>query len=100
VRFKAWSPYSALHPTITAQGPLVFDVYDKWSGRSLGGFTHHVSHPGGRSYEDFPVNSNSAEARRRSRFWPFGHTAGTSPEPVAVPGPEHPRTLDLRRALG
>ncbi len=26
VRFKAWQPYSALHPTITAQSPLVFDV--------------------------------------------------------------------------
>jgi uncharacterized protein (DUF2126 family)/transglutaminase-like putative cysteine protease len=98
VRFKAWQPYSALHPTIWAQGPLVFDVYDKWSGRSLGGMTHNVAHPGGRAYDDFPVNSNSAEARRRSRFYPFGHTPGPSPEPQPVPGGEYPRTLDLRRA--
>jgi uncharacterized protein (DUF2126 family)/transglutaminase-like putative cysteine protease len=98
VRFKAWAPYSALHPTIWGQGPLVFDVHDTWSGRSLGGMTHHVVHPGGRSYEDFPVNSNSAEARRRSRFWSFGHSAGPAPTPQPVPGPEHPRTLDLRRA--
>ena len=97
VRFKAWQPYSALHPTIPAQVPLVFDVYDKWSGRSVGGMTHHVAHPGGRAYEDFPVNSNSAEARRRSRFYPIGHTPGPSPEPKPVQGPEYPRTLDLRR---
>jgi uncharacterized protein (DUF2126 family)/transglutaminase-like putative cysteine protease len=97
VRFKAWQPYSALHPTINAQVPLIFDVYDKWTGRALGGMTHHVAHPGGRAYEDFPVNSNSAEARRRSRFYPFGHTPGFAPEPKPVEGPEYPRTLDLRR---
>jgi uncharacterized protein (DUF2126 family)/transglutaminase-like putative cysteine protease len=97
VRFKAWQPYSALHPTIGAQVPLVFDVYDKWSGRSVGGMTHFVAHPGGRAYDDFPVNANSAEARRRSRFFGYGHTAGPIDEPKPVQGPEMPRTLDLRR---
>jgi uncharacterized protein (DUF2126 family)/transglutaminase-like putative cysteine protease len=97
VRFKAWQPYSALHPTIHAQVPLVFDVYDSWSGRSIGGMTHHVAHPGGRSYEDFPVNANSAEARRRSRFFGHGHTPGPMAAPKPVQGPELPRTLDLRR---
>ncbi|MDE8349623.1 MAG: transglutaminase family protein, partial [Acidocella sp.] len=97
VRFKAWQPYSALHPTIGAQVPLVFDVYDKWSGRSIGGMTHHVAHPGGRAYADFPVNANAAEARRRSRFFGIGHTPGKMAEPKPVQGPEYPRTLDLRR---
>jgi len=97
VRFKAWRPPNALHPTIPAQTPLVFDVYDRWNGRSLGGMTHHVSHPGGRSYDDFPVNANSAEARRRSRFFPFGHSQGQIEEPRLVIGRDHPRTLDLRR---
>jgi uncharacterized protein (DUF2126 family)/transglutaminase-like putative cysteine protease len=97
VRFKAWQPFSALHPTIEAQVPLVFDVYDKWSGRSIAGMTHHVAHPGGRAYDDFPVNANSAEARRRSRFFPIGHTPGPMEEPKPVQGPEYPRTLDLRR---
>ena len=97
VRFKAWRPPFALHPTIAAQTPLVFDVYDRWTGRSLGGMQHHVSHPGGRSYDDFPVNANSAEARRRSRFFAFGHTQGDMPEPRLVVGRDHPRTLDLRR---
>lgn len=98
IRFKAWDPPSALHPTIRAQGPLVFDVFDRWTGRSLGGLTHHVSHPGGRSYETLPVNANEAEARRRTRFQPFGHTPGRMDEPAEVPSREAPRTLDLRRA--
>ncbi len=98
VRFKAWNPPSSLHPTIAAQAPLLFDVYDRWNGRSLGGLTYHVLHPGGRHYERRPVNANEAEARRRSRFLPFGHTPGPMAEPVEIRSREHPRTLDLRRA--
>jgi uncharacterized protein (DUF2126 family)/transglutaminase-like putative cysteine protease len=98
VRFKAWQPpVSALHPTLSAQTPLVFDLYDRWTGRSLGGLTHHVSHPGGRNYEHFPVNANEAEARRRGRFFPIGHTPGPMTEPPLSHSREHPRTLDLRR---
>jgi len=97
LRFKAWSPPSSLHPGIGPQTPLVFDLYDRWTGRALGGMSHHVVHPGGRSYDTFPVNANEAEARRRSRFFPFGHTPGPMPEPRGVAGHDHPRTLDLRR---
>ena len=97
IRFKAWDPPSALHPTIRAQGPLVFDLYDRWTGRSLGGLTHHVSHPGGRSYQTLPVNANEAEARRRTRFQPFGHTPGSAAAPRGVASAEAPRSLDLRR---
>jgi uncharacterized protein (DUF2126 family) len=100
VRFKAWNPPNALHPTIPAQAPLVFDVYDRWSGRSLGGMTHQVAHPGGLSYDNFPVNANAAEARRRARFFPIGHSAGPMAEPRVPQGLEHPLTLDLRRVAG
>ncbi len=100
VRFKAWAPPAALHPTIGIQTPLVFDLYDRWNGRSLGGLTYHSAHPGGRSYERFPVNAGEAESRRRARFFPFGHTPGRMEEPRAAradaDGREHPRTLDLR----
>ena len=76
VRYKAWEPWSALHPTIGADTPLVFDIVDTWNNRSIGGCTYFVTHPGGRSYETFPVNGFEAESRRINRFWEFNHTQG------------------------
>ncbi len=76
VRYKAWQPWSALHPTIGVDTPLVFDIVDTWNNRSIGGMTYFVSHPGGRSYDTFPVNSYEAESRRINRFWDFNHTQG------------------------
>ena len=97
VRFKAWSPAMSLHPTIPAQTPVVVELYDNWTGRSLGGVSHHAAHPGGRNYETFPVNAGEAEARRRARFFAFGHRTGSTPPPRVSVGLELPRTLDLRR---
>lgn len=74
VRYRAWQPPSALHPTIAPHVPLVFDVIDTWNNHSVGGCTYNVAHPGGRSYEDFPVNDYAAETRRITRFWDYGHT--------------------------
>ena len=104
VRFRAWAPYSALHPTIGVQSPLVFDLVDLWSGRSLGGCTYHVVHQGGLAFERMPVNAAEAESRRAARFRTDGHTPGpVDPEQLAraataPPGPEYRVTLDLRRA--
>jgi uncharacterized protein (DUF2126 family) len=103
VRYRAWQPHSALHPTIPIHAPLTFDVIDAEAAASLGGATYHVVHPGGRTYERPPVNANEAEARRASRFERHGHTPGRVDVAALreaarrAENPDYPHTLDLRR---
>ncbi|WP_338875079.1 transglutaminase family protein [Spirosoma sp. SC4-14] len=123
IRYKAWNPPSALHPTIGVDAPLILDIIDTWNNRVLGGCTYFVSHPGGRSFDTYPINSYEAESRRISRFWGFGHTPSQtdaipvpvkfSPTisrfvaehkkdlrvdtPLELVNQDYPHTLDLRR---
>ncbi len=124
VRYRAWQPPSALHPNLGVDTPLVFDIFDLWTGKAVAGCTYHVFHPGGRAYDTFPVNSFEAEGRRVSRFYNENHTQGVytpvggvnteirryiqeremeTQEPVILtpkiiePDPEYPHTFDLRK---
>ncbi|MBZ5735981.1 transglutaminase family protein [Nocardioides sp. TRM66260-LWL] len=103
VRYRAWQPWSALHPSIAVHAPLHLEVVDVHAGVSLGGATYHVTHPGGRAYATAPVNAAEAEARRARRFEAHGHTSGRvdvaalREAALRAASPEHPRTLDLRR---
>ena len=120
IKYRAWQPPSALHPTIETDTPLIIDLYDTWTKKSVAACQYHVAHPGGRSYETFPVNSYEAESRRISRFFDFGHTINLV-EPTVAPqaavgrfitkvtiqsqyditgemvNPDYPYTMDLRK---
>jgi len=97
IRFRAWQPPSCLHPLIGVQAPLTFDLVDTWNGRSIGGCTYHVKHPGGRGFENLPINDNEAEGRRLARFQTSGHSPGELEMRQAKSHPDFPYTLDLRR---
>ncbi len=96
VRFRTWLPASCLHPTIHPHGPLIFDLYDPRVGRSIGGCTYHPTHPGGRNFENRPVNALEAEGRRIASFDEHGHTAGHFVPRYIHQDPRFPNTLDMR----
>lgn len=105
VRYRAWQPPNSLHPSITVDAPLVFDLIDAETGLSRGGCTYHVSHPGGMAFDEPPVNAVVAQSRRNRRFEAAGHTTArvdlgelrakmtAQSTDIGAPG-----ILDLRRA--
>lgn len=96
VRYRAWLPPSALHPTIGVQAPLQFEIVDTWNKASMGSCSYHVVHPDGRLYEARPKDLAEAGQRRAERFVNGGRLAGLRPVPAAEQNPVLSSTLDLR----
>ncbi len=100
IRYRAWQPPQCLHPTIGVDTPLVLDLYDTWSGRSVAGCSYHVAHPAGRNYEVSPVNALEAEGRRLARFSTDQHSGGPMQLRELPPNRIMPWTLDMRLTHG
>jgi uncharacterized protein (DUF2126 family) len=99
VRFRARKLSAALHPTVPVHAPLVFEMIDLWTNRSVGRCSYHVEPPDGRRYTSRPDDHAEAEKRRLERF-----QVNTPALKVNVPPPEEAvpilsGTLDLRVPL-
>lgn len=97
IRFKARNLTLALHPHLPVNTPLIFDIYDCWHMRSVGGFTYYSEHPGGINYKKNPINAEEAESRMISRFIEHGYNPHMKYPELEECSVEYPYTLDLRR---
>ncbi len=99
VRYRAWQPPSALHPTIGVTAPLTFDLVDTWMNRSMGGCQYHVAHPGRPQLRDLPgerVRSGKPAPGALLHEWAIRRNESRCP--WRLPNVEFPFTLDLRKS--
>ena len=96
VRFRARLIPRMLQSTIGLHTPLVFDIVDARSGRSIGGCAYHAADPAGTHNDRLPRDAAEAESRRKARFetrGPSNRIFSVPPEPA---DPDALHTLDLR----
>jgi uncharacterized protein (DUF2126 family)/transglutaminase-like putative cysteine protease len=96
VRFRARKYSESLHPTVPVHVPLVFDIVDRWTDRSVGRCIYYAAPPTGEIYTQRPANATEAEQRRRERF----QVVEPADEPMKLAEEEvntnFPMTLDMR----
>ncbi len=97
VRYRARRLSETLHPTIPVHAPLVFDIVDRLTKRSIGQCTYLVGSPDGRPYATVPANAIEAEHRRQERFQQSSGKSDRAMMPTEeATNPLFPLTLDLR----
>ena len=80
VRYKAWKPWSSLHP-LDLDTPLRFDLIDRASQLSLGGATYHVVHL--VDVRTTPAGERQGgRGTRARRFEAGGHVTGVIDVPA------------------
>jgi uncharacterized protein (DUF2126 family) len=97
VRYRARRYGDFEHPSLEVHSPLLLEIVDVRTERSLGGCRYYVESPNGVASDRFPVNYREAESRMLERFVPMGHTSGKIELPPLRLNGECPLTLDLRR---
>ena len=99
VRYRAWQPPTALHPTIPrARAAGVRPARHAGpTARSAAARTTSRTRAAART-SSFPRNALEAESRRVARFFPFGHSQGKQPTPPVERSEEFPLTLDFAAA--
>ena len=101
IRYRARRLNASLHPTIPVHTPLVFDLIDTHTSRSIGRCTYYAGPPDGTIHTTRPVDANEAKARRLLRFQISTAPAEVIATPPEEKNPIFPMTLDLRwPALG
>jgi len=96
VRFRARRLSVTLHPTIPVHAPLVFDLIDCLSGRSIAQCTYFVAPPDGRIDAGRPADAAEARKRREERFQVSSAVPFLMAPPEEEPNPNFACTLDLR----
>jgi uncharacterized protein (DUF2126 family) len=96
VRYRARRLSAALHPTIPVHTPLVFDIIDTTSSRSVARCTYFAGPPDGTAHTTRPVDADEARERRLQRFQVSEPPIEAMPTPQDENNPIYPMTLDLR----
>jgi uncharacterized protein (DUF2126 family) len=97
LRYRAFVPWTGLHPGIGAQGPVVLELLPPGARRGLR-VTLHDWQPQGKPYDGLPGSIAEAKRRIAERFVVEEIAPGAAPEPLMPPaGSLTDYCLDLRR---
>jgi uncharacterized protein (DUF2126 family) len=97
LRYRAFVPWTGLHPGIGAQGPIVLTLLPPGGERGLR-VTLHDWQPQAKPYDGLPQSLDEAQRRVRERFVVEENAANAAPDALTPPAEAlSDYCLDLRR---